>query len=88
MVGRLMQLVQYSYKPFALSGSRKDGQTELIFAHGLRTTERKEQSAGLYFFKSHCVQSRVALQCIVNGTAMFGKGRWVEHNQIVAPIHS
>ena len=87
MVGRLMQLVQYSYKSFALSGSRKDGQTELIFAHGLRTTERKEQSAGLYFFKSHCVQSRIALQRIVDGTAMFGKGRRVKHDEIVTPVH-
>lgn len=83
MVGWLMQLVQDAHLAPRLSGSRKDGVSEIILGDHLGTTECEEYSTGLNHLQSLLVQPRIALQRIVQGPSVLGKGGRVEDDQVI-----
>ena len=56
---------------------------ELVFANSLRATKREEQAAFLDETYALGVETDITLQGVVQGCAMLGKGRWVEHNDVV-----
>ena len=47
VIGGLVELMDNSHPSSALSGGTEHGQSELILVHGLRATERKDNSAFL-----------------------------------------
>ena len=83
MIGWLVQLVQDAYLTPGKGGSRKDGIAEMVFGHNLRARERKEDATLVYLLKCLLVQTGIALQRIVQGSAMLGKGRRVEDDKVV-----
>ena len=83
VVGGLVQLVQDAHVASALCGCSEDSQSELVLVDCLRTTESEDDTAFLYLGEGDGVQSRIAFQCIAQGIAMFGKSRWVQHDEVV-----
>lgn len=75
--------MEYAHLAFSQGRCRKDGVAEVILCHHLRAGEREEDAALLDFLKGLLVQTGVALQRIVQRSAMLGKGRWVEDDQVV-----
>ena len=88
MVGRLVQLMQYAHLPASQCCRREYGVAEVVLCHYLRTRERKEYSA--WGNNLHCllVQAGIALQRIVQRPPVLGKGRRVEHNEVVRNVIS
>lgn len=86
MVGRLMQLMEDAHLTMGLGGSGEDGVAEMFLRHHLRAGEGEENAAGGNLFKGLRVESGVALQRIVQGSAMLGKGGRVENDKVVFEV--
>ncbi len=83
VVGGLVKLVEDAHATACLSCSGEDGSAELVLSDHLRAGEGEEDAAGGYLLKRLGIEPGIALQRIVEGTAVLGKGRRVEDNQIV-----
>ena len=84
MIGRLGELVQNPYVASRDGCCRKNRSAKQFSAHGLRTTERKENPSRAYLMKSRCIESFITLSGVAQYLMMFGESGWVEDNQIVA----
>ena len=83
MVGRLMQLMEDAHTASCLGSSREDGITEMLLRDHLATAEREEDAAALDALEPLEIQARITLQGVVKSAAMLGKGRRVEHDEVV-----
>ena len=83
MVGRLVQLVQDAHLALGQGCCREDGITEMVLGDHLRAGECKEDAATLNLLEGLLVESGIALQGIVQGTAVLGKGWRVEDDEII-----
>ena len=88
MVGRLRQLVQDAHATSGHGGSRKDSCAEIFLADSLRTGESEQDASRFDFLESFHIQFAIALQGIAQGIPVFGKGGWVEDNQVILVAHT
>ena len=78
-----MQLMQDAHLTLCQCCSRKHSIAEMVFRNYLRTGEREEDATLLNFLKRLLVESRITLQCVMQGTTMFGKGGRVKNNEVI-----
>ena len=83
MVGRLVQLVQDAHRAASLSSSREYSIAEVVFCYHLRAGEGEQDSAWSNLLECFCIEAGIAFQCVVQSSAMLGKGRWVEDDEVV-----
>ena len=86
MVGRLMQLVQDAHLATALRSGCEDSIPEVILRHHLRTAEGEQHASPTDAFKGFDIESCIALQRIVQGSPMLGKGWRVENDEVVGVV--
>ena len=83
MVGRLMQLMQYSHLSAHLGCSRKNSIAEIVLGDHLRTAECKENATFLDALQTLHIETGIALQCIAQSSTVLGKGWRIEHDEVV-----
>ena len=83
MVGGLVQLMKDAHLTTCLGCRGKDRIAEVILRDYLRATEGEEDTTRLNLLKRLLVQTGIALQGIMQRPTVFGKGRWIEDNQVV-----
>ena len=86
VISRLSELMKYAHPAAGLRSGRKDGQTELLLADSLRAGEGEKYAAGGYLFKCGGVEPAITYHGVADGTAMLGKSRRVEHDEVISPF--
>ena len=84
MVGRLVELVQYSDAAARGGGGGENGRAEVVFCHYLTATESEHYSSRLDAAQRFGVQPCVSFQCVVQGGAVFRECRRIEYYKIVS----
>ena len=87
MICRLMQLMQDTHTTAAYGSSSEDSKPELLLIHCLRAAEGEQNTARRHFLKCTCVQLCIAAQCILQRVLMFGKGRWIQDDEVILRFH-
>ena len=86
VIGRLCQLMQDSNLSSRYGSSAEDSQSELFLCDSLRAGEGEKDTAWSQLLQCGKIQLLVTLQRIVDGTAVLGKGRRIEHNQVILSL--
>ncbi len=83
MIGRLGQLMQDPHPSSGDGGSAEDGESELIPCNRLRAGEGEKKPPWSQLLYGGKVEFLISLQRVVDGAAMFGKCRRVEHDEVI-----
>lgn len=83
MVSGLMKLMEDAHVAMGKGGSREDGIAEVVLGDHLRTREGEKDSTRLDFLQCLHIQTCISLESIMKSTAMLGKSRRIEDDEIV-----